>query len=84
MDNGKAIMAPGEQARIDAALEALAKDDHAPREISVKYVLAVFKEYPKHIGEGINTVTVNNADEEKAALAAIEASKVAATETVSE
>ncbi len=63
--NRSSVLAPGEQARIDAALDLLENDNHAPREISVRYVLHVHHEYPKAVGDKI----ANNADEEKALLA---------------
>lgn len=74
--NRKAIMAPGEQERIDQALAALAKDTHSPREISVKYILHVHNEFPKHVKVGEDkdgnaiTKVVQNPAEESAALAA--------------
>lgn len=74
--NRTATMAFGEQERIDKALAALAKDTHSPREISVKYILNVHNEYPKHVTVGKdedgNAITelVNNAAEERAAIAA--------------
>lgn len=56
------VLAPGEQERIDAALDELDKDPHAPREITVKYVLHIHHEYPKAVGDK----TANNAEEEAA------------------
>jgi hypothetical protein len=79
--NRKATMAPGEQERIDKALATLAKDPHSPREISVRYVLFVYNEFPKHVTVGKddhgNAITelVNDAAEEKAALDKAEAAK---------
>jgi hypothetical protein len=58
--NRSSVLAPGEQARIDAALDLLETDNHAPREITVRYVLHVHHEYPKAVGDKI----VNNAWEE--------------------
>jgi hypothetical protein len=55
-----------EDRRIQAALDALAVDQHAPREISVKLTLHIHHEYPKHVQAGGNTVVVNNPDEESA------------------
>lgn len=60
---------PGEQEKIDAALEALAKDPHAPREISVRVAIHIHNEYPKFVGEKI----VNSAEEEEAERVAIAA-----------
>lgn len=68
-------LAAGEQQRIEDALDALAKDPHAPREISVRCTLHIHNEYPKHVTVGTdkdgNAITkiVNSEDEEKAALA---------------
>jgi hypothetical protein len=39
----------GEEKRIKDAIDVLAKDPHAPREISVKLTLHVYNEYPKHV-----------------------------------
>jgi hypothetical protein len=67
--------AAGEEERIKQALEALAKDPHAPREISIKINLHVHREYPKHVPAGKDkdgnpfSVIVNNEAEEKALLA---------------
>ncbi len=41
-----------EEKRIEAAIEALKADNHAPREIQVKLVLSVHHEYPKHVVVG--------------------------------
>jgi hypothetical protein len=68
-----ASFAMGEEQRITDAMEALAKDPHAPREISVRLILHVHREYPKHVVVGKNeddspkTVLVNSAEEESAA-----------------
>lgn len=65
MSNSRtAQLAPGEQARIDAALDQLEKDTDSPREITVRFVLNIHREYPKVVGD----VTVNSAEEEKALL----------------
>jgi len=58
---------PGEQKRIDDAVEALAKDPHAPNELSVRIRIHVHNEYPKHLGydgEGKDIVALDEADEE--------------------
>lgn len=70
-----------DEKRIDAALEALKKDPHAPRSISIEVGLHVHNEYPKHVtigrrvvgktddGEPITeaiTKVVNSAEEEAA------------------
>jgi hypothetical protein len=41
-----------EQQRVRNALETLAKDPHAPRELKVSVTLSVFNEYPKHVVVG--------------------------------
>jgi hypothetical protein len=64
-----------EEKRIADALDALAKDPHAPREISVKLTLHIHHEYPKHVTVGKDkddnpiVKVANNEDEEKALLA---------------
>lgn len=73
--NRSSALAPGEQARIDAALDALETDNHAPREITVRYVLHIHHEYPKVVGG----TTVNSAEEEQALL-----DKAAAEESAAE
>lgn len=66
---------PGEEEKVRAALDALDKDVHAPREISVRYTLHIHREYPKHVTVGQdkdgNAITkiVNSEDEEDAAAA---------------
>lgn len=62
---GATIEAGGEK-KIRTALAVLAKDPHAPREISLKFTLHVHHEYPKHVGGKI----VHNQTEERAAFAA--------------
>jgi len=64
-------LAYGEEKRIEDAVAALQKDPHAPRSLTVTINLHVHQEYPKHVGDKI----VNSAEEEDAALAAIEAAK---------
>jgi hypothetical protein len=59
--------ANGEEKRVTDALAALAKDPHAPREISVKLTLHVHNEYPKLLYKGKHTRVVADATEEKAA-----------------
>ena len=62
-----------EQKRITDALAELAKDPHAPREISVKLTLHIHNEYPKHVykttGKVTDLLVVNNEEEEDAAVA---------------
>lgn len=64
--------ANGEEKRVQDALDALALDPHAPREISVRLTLHIHNEYPKHVTVGTdkdgNPVTqiVNSEAEEKA------------------
>jgi repressor of nif and glnA expression len=70
-----------DQKRISDALEALEKDVHAPRSITVEVGLHVHHEYPKHVTIGKRvigtdvegaeitepiTTVVNDADEEAA------------------
>lgn len=70
-------LAEGEEKRITDALDALTKDPHAPREISVRFTLHIHNEYPKHVTVGVDkddqpiVKVVNSEDEEKAALASV-------------
>jgi hypothetical protein len=70
----RATIENGGEEKLRSALAALAKDPHAPREVSVKFTLHVHNEYPKHVVVGKdkdgNDVTkiVANEDEEDAAL----------------
>jgi hypothetical protein len=72
-----------DEKRIDAALEALKKDPHAPRSISVEVGLHVHNEYPKHVTIGKDkddqpiTKVVNSAKEEAAALKSAKAKPAA-------
>lgn len=61
-----ASLLPGQQDRIDAALEALKTDPHAPNELAVRIRVHVHQEYPKVIGDKV----VNSAEEEQADKAA--------------
>lgn len=78
-----ATILPGEEKKVQAALDDLAKDPHAPRDISVRYTLHIHNEYPKHVIVGKDkddqpiVKVVNSPEEEKAALASIPASPVA-------
>jgi hypothetical protein len=72
-DDREFTLAPGEKERIEAALDKLEEDNHAPRELSVRVVLNVFKEYPKAV-EGR---TVNSRREEQALRAKLAAEKAA-------
>lgn len=63
-------IAAGEEQRIQDALAALAKDPHAPREISVRFILHIHNEYPKHVtvgkdkdGVAITQIVANEAEE---------------------
>lgn len=49
-----------DEKRIDAALEALKKDPHAPRSISIEVGLHVHNEYPKHVIIGSRVVATND------------------------
>jgi len=62
-----AVLAPGEFQKIEKALESLAKDAHAPREISAKLVLHIHNEYPKLLYKGKKSVQVANSEEEEQA-----------------
>lgn len=59
----------GEVERVAAALNELAKDPHAPREISVKVVLRVHRDYPRHLYKenGDSIIVADSAAEEQAA-----------------
>jgi hypothetical protein len=67
-----ASLNPADFKRIEEALKELAKDSHAPREISVKVRLHVHNEYPKHVTVGEDEKgkpkikIVNSAAEEEA------------------
>jgi hypothetical protein len=62
----------GEFERIEAAVRALEYDVHAPKELSVKVIVHVHREYPKHITVGKDkdenpiVKIAQNADEETA------------------
>lgn len=74
-DNDQVSMSLEEEKKIGDALEALAKDPHAPRELSVRLTIHIHNEYPKHITVGVDkdgvaiTKIVGTADEEKSVLA---------------
>lgn len=53
--------------RVAAAMAELAKDPHAPREISVKVTLHIHNEYPKMLYRGKETKSVANEKAEAAA-----------------
>lgn len=50
-----AVFADGAEKQISDALEALAKDPHSPRQISVNVILNVHREYPKMLYKGEGT-----------------------------
>lgn len=83
---GATIEAGGEE-KLNQALADLAKDPHAPREVSVTFTLHVHNEYPKHVTVGQdkegNAITkiVAGEDEEEAVLAAIQAPEAQAPAT---
>ena len=65
--NAAVTLADGEQKRIEDAVDALAKDPHAPREMTLKVTLHIHNEYPKHLYKGkLSLVAQNEAEEEKA------------------
>jgi hypothetical protein len=49
MESKNVRLLPGEQEKIDAALDALEQDPHAPNQLSVRVSLHVHREYPKHV-----------------------------------
>jgi hypothetical protein len=62
-----ANFAAGEEERIKKALEELGKDNHAPRELTIKVTLHVHHDYPKVLYKGAGTAKakhVNSIDEE--------------------
>jgi hypothetical protein len=67
-----AVFAPGEIERVEGALKHLQEDPHAPRELSVRVIVHVHNEYPKHVVTGTTeegepiTKVVNSAEEEAA------------------
>jgi hypothetical protein len=67
-----------ELARIDAALDAIEIDDHAPRKLTIEVTLHVHKEYPKAVTVGKDEdgapiqKLARNADEEASLLAGSE------------
>jgi hypothetical protein len=65
LPNGVGLF-PGEAEKINAALEALAKDAHAPSEMFVKVSLHLNLEYPKHVSIGDGVKIVNSREEEDA------------------
>jgi len=62
-----ATISAEEVERVQQAMLELAKDPHAPREITVKAILHVHHEYPKMLYNGKETRSVADAAEEKAA-----------------
>lgn len=75
LDIKGASVSPLEEKKVKEALAALAKDPHAPRELTVRVTLNVHNEYPKHVTVGLDenkkpiVEVVNSEEEEKAALA---------------
>ncbi len=67
-----AFILPLDMERIKAAQKVLLKTKAAHAEVLVKVNLHVHYDYPKHITIGVNTVTVNNKEEEDAALKSAE------------
>lgn len=65
---GAVELMPGEEQKIADAWNALKKDAHAPRQISVTVRLHVHNEYPKHLHKQVDgknsSVIANSADEE--------------------
>ena len=82
-----AKLAPGELARVKAAAKALEEDEKAPKELTVRVLLHLHREYPKHVTVGKdkegNAITkIANSAEEEAALSAPAAEPAAAEEVV--
>lgn len=77
LDDEQVTPEAGAEEKIKAALDALSKDPHAPREITVRFTLHIHNEYPKHVvvgqKDGVDVVqVVNSEEEEEAALAAVQ------------
>lgn len=71
LDDHSISILPGEEKRAEDALAALAKDPHAPNEISLRFRLHVHHEYPKMLYKDRahkHTLKVANEAEEKAAI----------------
>ena len=77
MKDEQVSLAGGEEKRISDALAALAKDPHAPRQLTVTLNLHIHNEYPKHVvvgkdKDGVDVVKVAGSEaEEDAILASI-------------
>lgn len=56
-----------EMQKVDAAIEELKKDPHAPRNVSVTLTVHVHNEYPKTLYKGKEVQMVADADAEEAA-----------------
>jgi len=69
LDSDGVTLGAGEDKRIQDALEALAKDPHAPRELTVRITLHIHNEYPKHLHKAGKFIIANNEAEEAAAKA---------------
>lgn len=62
-----ATISPEEVERVHQAMKELAKDPHAPREITVKAVLHIHHEYPRVLYKGKETRSVADAGQQEAA-----------------
>lgn len=62
-----ATISAGEVERVEQAMAELAKDSHAPREITLKATLHVHHEYPKTLYKGKETRSVVDIDQQAAA-----------------
>ncbi len=65
-----ATISAGEVERVRQAMAELAKNPHAPREITLKATLHIHREYPKMLYKGKETMSVADASAEKAAVEA--------------
>jgi hypothetical protein len=65
-----ATIGAAEVERVQQAMAELAKDPHAPREITLKATLHVHREYPKTLYKGKEIRQVADASAEKAAVEA--------------
>lgn len=65
-----ATISAGEVERVNQAMKELAKDAHAPREITLTATLHIHHEYPKTLYKGKETRSVADASAEEAAMEA--------------
>ncbi len=65
-----AVISAEEVKKVQQAMLELAKDNHAPREITLKATLHVHHEFPKTLYKGKETRAVANSEEQAMAAAA--------------